>query len=119
MTSNILYRKNAILAKVHHFQEEKCDLYCSIDGCIHNSFYLCYMCKNYTCIHHTNNLGGDKNNHTYACTGCYLDERFNDVIVATQLHNNRKGFWGELREKIVRFISFEWIHHVGDKVKPI
>ena len=120
MSSKLLYRKNAIFTKVDICNEEKFAMDCCIDGCIYDSLYCCYLCKNYTCFHHANNLGDNKKNGSlYACDICYKNDNLNDVIVATQLHNNKKGVLGEFMEKFVRFISFEWIHHVGFKVKPV
>ena len=119
-----MYRKNAIFAKVDVCNEEKCAMNCGIEGCIYDSLYCCYLCKNYTCFHHTTSLGGDKKNEClHACYHCYNDDRLNDIIVATQLHNKKKGalgeFLGEFLEKIIQFINFKWVHHVGFKVKPV
>jgi len=120
MSNNLLHRKNAVFTKVDICNEEKCAMNCGIDGCIYDSLYCCYLCKNYTCFHHTTSLDDDKTNRSlHACENCYMDDNLNDVTVATQLHNKKKGVLGEFMEKFIRFISFEWVHHVGFKVKPV
>ena len=120
MTSNLLYRKNAIFAKVDVCSEEKFVINCAVVGCINDTLYQCYLCEKYTCFNHANSLAHDKSvSNLHACDICYLDNNLNDVIVATQHHNNKKGAFGECMEKFKRFISFEWIHNVGFKVKPV
>ena len=120
MTSNLFYRKNAIFVKVDVCNEEKSAIQCAINGCIYDCLYQCYLCKKYTCFHHSNSLSDHKTvGNLHACDICYLDNNLNDVIVATQHHNNKKSIWGKSMEKFKRFISFEWIYNIEFKIKPM